>query len=62
MSDITKQSLTELVNNIKDKNLFNNDKIFEIKNYIFDNLNNFIFYNTNQKSLINAIKEKLIHE
>ena len=47
---------------IKDKNLLKNDKIFEIKNYIFDNLNNFIFYNTNQKSLINAIKEKLIHE
>ena len=47
---------------IKDKNLLKNDKIFEIKNYIFDNLNNFIFNNTNQKSLINAIKEKLIHE
>ena len=47
---------------IKDKNLLKNDKIFEIKNYIFDNLNNFIFYNINQDSLINAINEKLSHE
>jgi len=55
--------LTEqYLKNIKDKNLIKNDKIFEIKNYIFDNLNNFIFYNINQKSLINAINEKLNHE
>ena len=47
---------------IKDKNLLKNDKIFEIKNFIFDNLNNFIFYNINQKSLINAINKKLSHE
>ena len=47
---------------IKDKNVLKNDKIFEIKNYIFDNLNNFILYNINQKSLINAINKKLSHE
>ena len=47
---------------LKDKNLFKNDKIFEIKNHIFVNLNNFILYNINQNSLINAIEEKLIHE
>ena len=47
---------------IKDKNLFKNDKIFEIKNYILDNLNNFLLYNINQNSLINAINEKLGHE
>ena len=47
---------------IKDKNLFKNDKIFEIKNYILDNLNNFVLYNINQNSLINAINEKLGHE
>ena len=47
---------------IKGKNLFKNEKIFEIKNYILDNLNNFILYNINQNSLINAIEEKLIHE
>jgi len=52
----------QYLKNIKDKNLLKNDKIFEIKNYIFDNLNNFIFYNINQKSLINAINEKLSHE
>jgi len=47
---------------IKGKNLFKNDKIFEIKNYILDNLNNFILYNINQKSLINSINEKLSHD
>ena len=47
---------------IKNKNLFKNDKIFEIKNYIFDNLNNFIIYNINQNSLINDISKKLNYE
>ncbi len=47
---------------IKDKNLLKNDKIFEIKNYIMDNLNNFTFYNINQNSLIHNINEKLNHE
>ena len=47
---------------IKDKNLFKNGKIFEIKNYILDNLNSFVLYNINQNSLINAINEKLGHE
>ena len=47
---------------LKDKNLFKNDKIFEIKNYIFDNLNNFMLYNINQNSLINAVNDKLNYE
>ncbi len=47
---------------LKDKNLFKNDKIFEIKNHIFNNLNNFILYNVNQNSLINAVNEKLNYE
>ena len=47
---------------IKDKNLLKNDKIFEIKNYIMDNLNNFTFYNINQNSLIHNINEKLNHD
>jgi energy-coupling factor transporter ATP-binding protein EcfA2 len=47
---------------IKNKNLFKNDKIFEIKNYVFDNLNNFIVFNINQNSLINAISKKLNYE
>ena len=48
--------------NLKDKNLFKNDKIFEIKNYIFDNLNKFMLYNINQNSLINAVNNKLNYE
>ena len=47
---------------IKDKNVLKNDKIFEIKNYILDNLNKFVLYNVNQNSLINAINDKLSHE
>ena len=47
---------------IKDKDLLKNEKIFEIRNYILDNLNNFVLYNINQNSLINAINEKLGHE
>jgi len=47
---------------LKDRNLFENDRIFEIKNHIFDNLNNFILYNINQNSLINAVNEKLNYE
>ena len=42
---------------LRENNLINNDKIFEIKNYIFDNLNNFMLYNINQNSFINAISE-----
>ena len=47
---------------IKCKNLLKKDKIFEIKNYILDNLNNFVLYNINQNSLMNAINDKLGHE
>ena len=47
---------------LRENNLINNDKIFEIKNYIFDNLNNFMLYNINQNSFINAISEKLKYE
>ena len=47
---------------IKGKNSLENDKIFEIKNYILNNLNNFILYNINQNSLIQDISEKLGHE
>jgi DNA polymerase III subunit delta' len=48
--------------NLKDKNLSKNNKIFEIKNYIFENLNSFILYNINLNSLINAINHKLNYE
>tara|TARA_E500000178_G_scaffold64286_1_gene61320 strand:- start:388 stop:1323 length:936 start_codon:yes stop_codon:yes gene_type:complete len=47
---------------VKDNNLLKKDKIFEIKDYIVENLNSFILYNINQNTLINAINEKLNHE
>ena len=47
---------------LKDINLNKNGKIFEIKKYILNNLNNFILYNISQNSLINAINEKLNYE
>ena len=47
---------------MKDKNLFDIDKIFDIKNHIFESLNNFIIYNINQNSFINTINEKLNYE
>ena len=49
-------------NNLKIKKLLKNEKIFEIKNYVFENLNSFLLYNINQNSLINAVKEKFSHE
>ena len=55
---ITNLHLKKLQNEKK----FQNDKIYEIKNFIFNNLNNFLLYNINQNSLINAIDNKLNHE
>ena len=47
---------------LKDNNTLKNEKIFEIKNYILNNLNSFMLYNINQNSLINAVNEKLKYE
>ena len=47
---------------LKDNNIYKNEKIFEIKNYILNNLNRFILYNINQNSLINAVNDKLKYE
>ena len=47
---------------LRDNKLLNNDKIFEIKNYILQNLNNFLLYNINQNSLIKAVNDKLHYE
>ena len=47
---------------LKKKNLLENEKIFEIKNFIFENLDNFVLYNINQNSLLNTIGEKLNYE
>ena len=60
--DIIFHLVDQYFKDIKDRDLLNNDKIFEIKNYILDNLNSFMIYNINQNSLINALNDKLKHE
>ena len=47
---------------LKVNKIFNNNKIYEIRNYIFTNLNNFMLYNINQNTLINAVNTKLNYE
>ena len=49
-------------NNLILTNNFQNDKIYETKNYIIDNLNKFLIYNLNQNSLLNVINNKLKNE
>ena len=46
-------------NKIKDEKLYNNDKIFEYKNFVFENINKFFLYNLNQNVLLNTISNKL---
>ena len=48
--------------NLRKRKTMNNDKLYEIKNYIFSNLNKFMLYNINQNSLLNAISSKLEYE
>lgn len=50
------------LNELKRENNLRNERIYEIKNFIFGNLNNFLIYNINQNSLINAINSKINHE
>ena len=45
--------------NLKDQNILKNDKIFELKSFVLDNLNNYLTLNINQNSIINAINNKL---
>lgn len=52
---------TYLRNLIK-KKMLNNEKLYEIKNFIFNNLNNFLIYNINQNTLINNLSNKLKNE
>ena len=47
---------------LRKKKLLDNEKIYEVKNFIFNNLNNFMMYNINQNSLLNAINSKLNYE
>ncbi len=44
------------------KKIYKQDKIYEMKYFICDNLNNFLLYNINQNSLINAVSNKLNYE
>ena len=47
---------------LKHKNLLNEDRFFEIKNHVFENLNNFMLYNLSQNSLIDSLDQKLRNE
>tara|TARA_B100001093_G_scaffold123973_1_gene116572 strand:- start:1562 stop:2497 length:936 start_codon:yes stop_codon:yes gene_type:complete len=47
---------------LKVKKIYKQDKIYEMKYFICNNLNNFLLYNINQNSLINAVSNKLNHE
>jgi len=46
---------------LKDQNILKNDKIYELKSFVIDNLNKYLAFNLNQNSLINAISNKLNH-
>lgn len=48
--------------NLRDKNIIKNDKIYEIKSHVFDNLNKYLTLNLNQNSLINAINNKINYD
>lgn len=45
--------------NLNDQKILKNDKIFELKSFVLDNLNKYLTLNLNQNSLINAINNKL---
>ena len=46
----------------KTNKIFKDDNLYEIKDFIHDNLNKFMLYNINQNSLLNAINSKLEYE
>tara|TARA_B100000963_G_C22628433_1_gene673602 strand:- start:2223 stop:3158 length:936 start_codon:yes stop_codon:yes gene_type:complete len=46
---------------LKDKDIIGNDKIYDIKAFLLNNLNKFLTFNLSQKSLLNAISDKLKH-
>ena len=45
--------------NLKDQDIIKNDKVYELKSFVLDNLNKYLTFNLNQNSLINAINNKL---
>ena len=48
--------------NLKDQNILKNDKVYELKSFVLDNLNKYLTFNLNQNSLINAINNKLNYD
>ncbi len=48
--------------NLKNKNIFNNERIFETKSFILENLNKYLTFNLSENLLINAINNKLNNE
>lgn len=47
---------------LKEKKIFQDDKIYDLKNFIFKNLNSFMMYNINQNTLISAVNNKINYE
>ena len=47
------------LNKLKDKNIFTNEKIIEIKRFVFENVNKFFLYNLNQNAVLNIITNKI---
>jgi len=45
--------------NLKDQHILKNNKVYELKSFVLDNLNKYLTFNLNQNSLINAINNKL---
>ena len=48
--------------NLKEQNILNNGKAYELKNFVLDNINKYLSFNLNQNSLINAINNKFNYE
>tara|TARA_B100000963_G_scaffold33991_1_gene25274 strand:- start:7136 stop:8071 length:936 start_codon:yes stop_codon:yes gene_type:complete len=57
--DILYHLLDFYFKSLKDENNLKNDKIYEIRNFVLDNMNKYLTFNLNQNSLINAINDKL---
>ena len=47
---------------LKEQNILNNDKAYELKSFVLDNINKYLSFNLNQNSLINAINNKFNYE
>lgn len=50
------------IKDLLDKNIYKKDRIYEIKNFILDNLNKFLLYNINQNAFISIVTNKLNNE